>query len=147
MRAVSKIFQILFIKFVRLGACIFIKRKKSKSYNSVSRVQLRKLISPSLAKIIQLRRRLHGVFQPRSNCNWNECIALSFTFYVLFGNLSLFASYVILMRPKKDETVAYKIQFWQLARSRVSPGVLLNWNDCLWLLAIRLTIFYGSLKG
>ena len=43
--------------------------------------------------------------------------------YVLFGNLSLFASYAKLMRPKKVETAVHG------------------------LLAFRLTNFYGSFKG
>ena len=49
--------------------------------------------------------------------------AVSDKVIIRFGNLSLFASYVMLMRPKKAETA-----------------------DHIWLLAIRLIIFYASLK-
>ena len=48
----------------------------------------------------------------------------------------LFASYAMLMRRKMAETAAYKIQPWQLARSGVSPSVVLHRNSCQWLLAI-----------
>ena len=55
--------------------------------------------------------------------------------YVRFGNPSLFASYAMLMRPRNLKTAANKIQRRQLARSGVSPGVLLHETEDLAVVA------------
>ena len=53
----------------------------------------------------------------------------------------------MLIKPRNVETAANKIERRQLARSGVSPGVILDRNSFLWLLTFNLANFKVDLKG
>ena len=64
--------------------------------------------------------------------------------YFRFGNLSLFASYAMLMRPRNLKQLLIRSSI-QLARSEVSPGIYYTKQLSMAVSDQAYYFFYGSL--